>query len=252
MNVDGYISDVWWLIDEECIHFNFLGVNTSIMTGYLFTMDQDDGDFCNGHDDFLAVTGITYSDIKSGISTSDDDDFGIPIISIGKWTPRKGLYTVSIDADGYINRWVSYNRLRRCRMPRTFLGFPFKQKPAANPTRRVIHRASRTYSPIEIMFWNAYTVSRPRALRGLVRQHPVGQYRLDFALPSQKFGIELDGHATHSTTAAIAADRRRQRNLEEMGWHVIRFGGQEVYQNAAVCVRSAARLAALHKMKSRR
>jgi len=136
-------------------------------------------------------------------------------------------------------------------MPRLFDKFPFIQKPAQTPTRRVISRASRNYSPIEVMFWNAYTAMRPRALRGLVRQHQTGRYRIDFALPAQRFGIELDGHATHSSPAAIAADRRRQRELEEMGWHIVRFGGQEVYQDAAVCVRSAARLAALHKMRSK-
>jgi very-short-patch-repair endonuclease len=131
-------------------------------------------------------------------------------------------------------------------MSRVFTRFPFIQKPVPKPARR---RASRSFSPIEIMFWNAYTASRPRALRGLVQQHPVGRYRVDFALPLQKFGIELDGHATHSSPTAIAEDRRRQRALEEMGWHIVRFGGQEVYQNAAACVRSAARLAALHKTK---
>lgn len=137
-------------------------------------------------------------------------------------------------------------------MPRLFDRFPFIQKPAQTPARRVVSRASRNYSPIEIMFWNAYTATHPRALGGLVRQYRVGQYRIDFALPAHKIGIELDGHATHSSATAIAADRQRQRNLEEKGWYIIRFGGQEVYQNAAACVRSAARLAALHKMRSRR
>jgi very-short-patch-repair endonuclease len=131
-------------------------------------------------------------------------------------------------------------------MPRTFRVFPFKLRPVPSPTRKQL------YSPIEIQFWNAYVAIKPKPLRGLVRQYPVGRYRIDFALPSQKFGIELDGHATHSSPAAIAADRRRQRALEEMGWRIVRFGGQEVFQNAPACVRSAARLAALHKMGGRK
>lgn len=131
-------------------------------------------------------------------------------------------------------------------MTRMFSGFPFKLKPQPNPTRKQL------YSPIEIQFWRAYNSIKPPALRGLVRQHPVGRYRIDFAIPRQKFGIELDGHATHSSAAAIAADRRRQRALEEMGWRIVRFGGREVFLNAPACVRSAARLAALHRMEKRK
>lgn len=62
------------------------------------------------------------------------------------------------------------------------------------------------------------------------------RYRIDFAVPSHRFGIELDGHATHSSTTAIAHDRQRQRALERQGWTICRFGGQEVYQNARACV----------------
>jgi hypothetical protein len=62
------------------------------------------------------------------------------------------------------------------------------------------------------------------------------QYRIDFAVPSHRFGIELDGHATHSSTTAIAHDRQRQRALERQGWTICRFGGQEVHRNARACV----------------
>src|SRR4051794_29512603 len=103
--------------------------------------------------------------------------------------------------------------------------FPFKLKPIPIPAR------SLTYSPIEIKFWKAYNAAKPTGLRGLVRQYPVGRYRLDFALPRHKIGIELDGHTTHSSPSAIAADRKRQRALEEWGWYIIRFGGAEVHAN---------------------
>lgn len=96
-------------------------------------------------------------------------------------------------------------------------------------------------SPIEVQFWAAYQQLKPREMRGLVREYKVGPYRIDFALPRRKIGIELDGHASHSTTTAIAADRRRQRALEAAGWRIIRFGGAEVYCDAKGCVREAAR-----------
>lgn len=135
---------------------------------------------------------------------------------------------------------------------RVFTRFPFIQKPPQRRARSQRQRGTLNYSPIEVMFWNTYTAMRPRALRGLVRQYQVGRYRIDFAIPAQRFGIELDGHATHSSPAAIAADRARQRALEELGWHIVRFGGLEVYNNPEVCVRAAARHAGLHKMKGHR
>lgn len=86
-----------------------------------------------------------------------------------------------------------------------------------------------------------------RPLAGLVRQYKVGPYRLDFAIPRRMIGIELDGHRTHSTTQAIAADRRRQRYLELHDWYIIRFGGLEIYQDVDTCVREAAELARRRK-----
>ncbi len=74
----------------------------------------------------------------------------------------------------------------------------------------------------------------------LVQEHRVkagGQnYRIDFAVPGWRFGVELDGHATHSSTEAIARDRQRQRHLERAGWTICRFGGREVHHDAASCV----------------
>jgi hypothetical protein len=77
----------------------------------------------------------------------------------------------------------------------------------------------------------------------LVQEHPVTasgrNYRLDFAVPSLKRGIELDGHATHSSPGAIADDRRKKRALEDAGWQVRYYGGQEVTQDADHVVRDA-------------
>jgi very-short-patch-repair endonuclease len=103
-------------------------------------------------------------------------------------------------------------------------------------------------SPIESQFWSAYRSLNPRELRGLTPQYKVGPYRVDFALPRHKFAIELDGFRSHSSTADIARDRRRERYLITRGWFVIRFGGLEVYNNAPECVREAAALFKTWKM----
>jgi very-short-patch-repair endonuclease len=119
---------------------------------------------------------------------------------------------------------------------------------AMRPNRRPAQKHI-VESPIEVEFWRAHERARYGALRGLVKQYKVGQYRLDFAIPAARIGIELDGHATHSTTYAIAADRRRQRALEANGWRIIRFGGLEVWQNPDQCVAEAAKLAALYRKR---
>jgi very-short-patch-repair endonuclease len=90
-------------------------------------------------------------------------------------------------------------------------------------------------SPIEKQFRLAWKKRYPKMK--LIDQYQVGRYRLDFAYPSLKVAIELDGHATHSSTTDIANDRRRQREIERLGWRFIRFGGQEVYRDADACAR---------------
>jgi very-short-patch-repair endonuclease len=129
------------------------------------------------------------------------------------------------------------SRIRRHR------GFPFIRKAVPTSARG---RTTLVLSPIEQSFWNAHQRLHLRPLVGLVRQYNVGYYRLDFALPRQMIGIELDGHSTHSSTVAIAADRQRQRWLESNGWYIIRFGGLEVFQDADSCVREAAILVQRH------
>lgn len=99
-----------------------------------------------------------------------------------------------------------------------------------------------TATPIERQFWGAHQQLRLPELDGLVFQHPMTRYRIDFALPARKIGIELDGFASHSSTADIARDRNRQRALESFGWYIIRFGGSEVHHDAESCVRQAASL----------
>lgn len=108
----------------------------------------------------------------------------------------------------------------------------------------------RNASPIERRFWDAHLRLSLPELAGLEPQYQVGRYRIDFALPARKIGIELDGFRNHSSTADIAKDRKRQRELEELGWYITRFGGSEVHRNAAECVRQAARLASKRGLRS--
>lgn len=106
------------------------------------------------------------------------------------------------------------------------------------------YRYPRLGSPIEQAFWDKWHESSFHQVYKLTPQHPIGRYRVDFAHISTMTAIELDGFASHSSTEDIAKDRKRQREIEEMGWHVIRFGGKEIHHNVAQCVKETIQILA--------
>jgi very-short-patch-repair endonuclease len=59
------------------------------------------------------------------------------------------------------------------------------------------------------------------------RQHPIGDFIVDFACTKHALVIEVDGgqHADN------AADTRRTARLESQGWMVVRFWNNEVLNN---------------------
>jgi very-short-patch-repair endonuclease len=74
------------------------------------------------------------------------------------------------------------------------------------------------------------------------RQHPIGRHIADFACPSCKLAIELDGgqHATRARTDAV-----RSASLAGEGYRVIRFWNNDVLGNVeGVLDRIARELAA--------
>lgn len=107
------------------------------------------------------------------------------------------------------------------------------------------------FSRIEELFWGNYLILKPPALDGLQREYEVlgedpGQlYRIDFALPRKKIGIELDGYEFHSDKDTFTRDRQRGRELQRLGWTVIHFSGREVFKDATKCVLEASAQIAL-------
>ena len=76
------------------------------------------------------------------------------------------------------------------------------------------------------MLWRAL---RAAALPVRVRrQHPIGRHIADFAVPSRKLVVEVDG-GQHAS--AQAHDDARTRTLEARGWRVIRFWNSDVMSN---------------------
>lgn len=111
---------------------------------------------------------------------------------------------------------------------------------------RLAREHSLLESPAEVAFWTSHCRRREPALEGLVPAHKVmgGRYRIDFALPEQRFGIEVDGLAWHGSQDAFVRDRARQRELEAEGWRLVRFAAKEVLDKPGRCVTESARLAA--------
>ena len=60
------------------------------------------------------------------------------------------------------------------------------------------------------------------------RQHPFGDYILDFACLDRKVVIELDGEQ-HAENGGY--DTRRSEFLEQAGFKVLRFWNNEVFEN---------------------
>lgn len=72
---------------------------------------------------------------------------------------------------------------------------------------------------------------------GLHPQYPIGNYRLDFAFPTQKLAIECDGHNYHASKEQRGRDAERDRYLIKEGWLTLRFTGTQIHQDSYKCAR---------------
>jgi BirA family biotin operon repressor/biotin-[acetyl-CoA-carboxylase] ligase len=96
------------------------------------------------------------------------------------------------------------------------------------PRTRIARHLRQNATEAEKRLWWALR-ELPGAYR-FRRQHPIGRRVVDFACPSQKLAIELDGgqHATRSS-----ADDARTDELARLGYRVIRFWNNDVLGNTA-------------------
>ena len=62
------------------------------------------------------------------------------------------------------------------------------------------------------------------------RQHPIGNYIVDFICRSKKIIIEVDG-GQHNQKLDIKYDNDRTKYLNSKGYHVIRFWNNEIDNN---------------------
>lgn len=62
------------------------------------------------------------------------------------------------------------------------------------------------------------------------RQHPIGVYIADFYCHKTKLVIELDGKI-HDKPEVKILDEQRENELKRLGYEVIRFTNEELFQN---------------------
>lgn len=92
--------------------------------------------------------------------------------------------------------------------------------------RQNARRMRRALTEPELKFWNAVRAHRLMGL-SFRRQMPIEGYIVDFACPSYRLIVEIDG-ATHSFDQQIIRDEQRDAALAALGWKVIRFTNDEV------------------------
>jgi hypothetical protein len=76
----------------------------------------------------------------------------------------------------------------------------------------------------------------PERIQYGVRHNGVWIGRVDFAWPSVRLIVEVDGFAFHADRARYRSDRRRLNALELAGWRVLRFSWEDVIGNPSYVI----------------
>ena len=104
---------------------------------------------------------------------------------------------------------------------------PHAPLPPVNRARAKTMRHAMTEA--ELKLWNELRAHRLVGL-GFRRQFPIDQYIVDFACPTKRLIVELDG-SQHGEDAKLRRDAARTRRLEEDGWTVLRFWNDDVLRH---------------------
>nr|WP_247749059.1 MULTISPECIES: DUF559 domain-containing protein [unclassified Rhizobium] len=87
----------------------------------------------------------------------------------------------------------------------------------------------------ELKLWNEMRAHRLMGL-SFRRQMPIAGYIVDFACPSHRLIVEVDG-SQHGASEAVSYDKQRTLRLQQDGWTVLRFWNDDILKDiGAVCL----------------
>ena len=98
--------------------------------------------------------------------------------------------------------------------------------PVPTANRRNARKMRKTMTEAELKLWNELRAHRLLGL-SFRRQMPIAGYIVDFACPSQKIIVEVDG----SQHANSERDRTRDEALTSLGWSILRFWNDDVLRD---------------------
>ncbi|WP_190809864.1 endonuclease domain-containing protein [Flagellimonas sp. S3867] len=98
--------------------------------------------------------------------------------------------------------------------------------PNLRPYRKELRQ---NLTPAEAYLWKQLQNKKLEG-RKFRRQHSIDRYIVDFYCASERLIIELDGEV-HMNPTAEEKDLKRTKNLEGLGFTVIRFENKMVFEN---------------------
>lgn len=113
--------------------------------------------------------------------------------------------------------------------------------PTSNRAYKNAKRLRRTMSLPEVLLWQILR-KQPGHIK-FRRQHPVGQYVLDFYVVELKLGIEIDG-MSHDMSNRPERDEERYRWLDSQGIKMLRIAAEDVLAEPAAVADSIVRFCA--------
>ena len=106
------------------------------------------------------------------------------------------------------------------------------QRPTQNGTitaKRFAKKLRAELTPAEKKLWQQLRAGRLQGYK-FRRQHPIGQYIVDFACVPHRLIVEVDGDS-HFNDRAEAADQIRSEFIRLQGWHIFRCTNLDVHEN---------------------